>query len=298
MIVSAIASIKGNERTKILLEEARLISEKVQAQEDSMRQEVLQLQNSKQHLTTQNILLQNRFQDFDKNLSILELDAKGLVYRANEFMLDALGYEEEAIFNESFAKLVGERAFQSTAFQHLWQNVLEGIGQNQQMTMYSHDNTPLTFWIHFVPLRNEKDFVSHIVAICTDITTIQTSLERAQTRWAAVRQIFYYIEFTPFGIIQEANQAYLKMVGRTLGQIRNYPHHILLPANSTQTPHNQEFWHELSQGKAQIGNFYHITNKGEHIQLYGVYYPVFNIQKQIDSIVFLAQPVVQAVVAA
>jgi PAS domain-containing protein len=291
MIVSAIASIKGNERTQTLLDEARRISDKVRAQEETMRYEVQQLQASRHQLNIQNFQLQTRFQDFDKSLSIMELDPKGSVIRANEFMLDALGYEEEAVFNENFAKFVSERAFQSTAFQHLWQNVLEGIGQNQQMTFYTFNNTPLSFWVHFVPLRNEKDVVNHIVAICTDITSVQTSLERAQSRWSAIRQIFYYVEFTPFGIIQEANQPYLKLVGRTLGQIRNLPHSVLLPPNSTQSPHNQEFWHELSQGKAQIANYYHLTAKGDHLLLFGVYYPVFNTQRVIESVVFLAQPI-------
>lgn len=293
MIVSAIASIKGNEKTQMLLQEAQRISDKVQAQEENMRYEMQALVGSKQQLASQNLQLQNRFEDFDKSMAVIELDAKGTIFRVNEVMQELIGYDEEAVFNESFTKLVGERSFQSTAFQHLWQNVLEGIAQNQQMTFYSINNNPLSFWVNFVPLRNERDVVNLVIAICTDITPIQNSLERAQTRWAAIRQIFYYVEFTPFGIIQEANQAYLKMVGRTLGQIRNQSHQILLPTNSTQRPQNQEFWHELSQGKAQVGNFYHVTQKGEHIQLFGVYYPVFNPQKQIENIVFLAQPLAQ-----
>ncbi len=87
------------------------------------------------------------------------------------------------------------------------------------------------------------------------------------------------------------------MIGRTLGQIRNQPHSILLPTSSTQSPHNQEFWHEISQGKAQIGNYYHLTSKAEQVQLFGVYYPIFNAQKQIASVIFLAQPLTQEVLA-
>jgi|GEM_PF-3352661 len=295
MIVSAIASIKGNERTQMLLAEAQHISDKIQKQEETTKQDMQNIQNARQQLLSQNQLLQNRFQDFDKSLAIIELDNKGLIFRANELILEMLGYEEEAVFNENFAKFIGDRTFQSTAFQHLWQNVLEGISQNQQLTFYTLNGTMLTFWVHFVPLRDEKDIVTHVVAIATDITSVQISLEKAQTRWTAIRQIFYYIEFTPFGIIQEANQAYLKVVGRTLGQIRNHPHNILLPTNGIQAPHNQEFWHEISQGKAQIGNYYHATSKGEHLQLFGVYYPIFNSQKQIVNVIFLAQPLAHEV---
>ncbi len=208
MIVSAIASIKGNERTQMLLQEAQRISDKVQMQEESTKQEMQSLQNARQQMFVQNQLLQNRFQDFDKSLAILELDNKGVIFRANELMLDTIGYEEEAIFNENLSKLIGEKAFQSTAFQHLWQNILEGISQNQQMSFYPLSGQPLSFWVHFVPLRNEKDIVTHVVMIATDITSTQTALDKAQTRWNAIKQVFYYIEFTPFGIIQEANQPY------------------------------------------------------------------------------------------
>lgn len=297
MIVSAIASIKGGERTQALLQEAQRISDLVQAQEDGMRQEMQSIVTQRNQLASQNQLLQIRFEDFDNSLNVMELDLKGTIFRANEQMLEALGYDENAVFNEHLSKFVGERIIQSTAFQHLWQNVLEGIAQNQQLTFYPLSGNLLHFWVHFVPLRNEKDIVISVTAIATDITSVQNTLEKAQKRWTAIRQIFYYIEFTPFGIIQEANQAYLKIVGRTLGQIRNQSHTTLLPKNQTQKPHNQEFWHELSQGNAQIGNYVHLTNKGETIDLFGVYYPIFNTQKQIESVIFLAQPVAQEVTA-
>ncbi len=293
MIVSAIASIKSGEKTQGLLQEAQRISDLVQAQEDGMRHEMQSIINQRNQYGNQNQLLQTRFQDFDKSLNLMELDLTGSIFRANEPMLEVLGYEEDAIFNENISKLVGERVIQSTAFQHLWQNVLEGIAQNQQLAFYPLNGNPLHFWVHFVPLRNEKDIVTNIVAIATDITSVQNSLDKAQKRWSAIRQIFYYIEFTPFGIVQEANQPYLKAMGRSLGQIRNQPHTTLLPAHSLQKPHNQEFWHELSQGKAQLGNYVHLTSKGESMQLLGVYYPIFNVQKQIESVIFLAQPAVQ-----
>ncbi len=115
----------------------------------------------------------------------------------------------------------------------------------------------------------------------------------ALDRMVAIDKNFAVIEFDANGIIQEANELFLKTMGYASDELVGQHHRIFCDEKTIEDSSYAVFWQELGRGKAQIGDFRRIKKNGETIWLYASYTPISDESGNVMRVIKLAQDITQ-----
>ena len=112
---------------------------------------------------------------------------------------------------------------------------------------------------------------------------------------AAISRSMAMIEFSPDGIILDANENFCKTMGYSLEQIRGKHHRIFCEQDYVNSQEYRQLWHGLARGEAHSGTFARIDQQGRELWLEASYMPVFGPQQQVTSVIKLASDITRRV---
>ena len=90
----------------------------------------------------------------------------------------------------------------------------------------------------------------------------------------AVRRHQAVIEFTPDGLVLEANHIFLDLMGYTLGEVVGKHHGMFVDSEQRMSSEYRSFWDRLRSGQFQTGQFRRVGRGGKEIWIQGTYTPV------------------------
>ena len=103
------------------------------------------------------------------------------------------------------------------------------------------------------------------------------------------------IEFSPEGIISDANSLFLSAVGFTLSEIVGRHHKIFCDDEYTKSSEYKDFWQSLNQGQANSGTFLRKDSNGKDLWLEATYFPIKNTEGEVLKIFKIASDVTETV---
>ena len=104
-----------------------------------------------------------------------------------------------------------------------------------------------------------------------------------------------FIEFTPDGIILDANSNFLTAVGYTLDEIKGKHHRIFCDKSYAQSNDYKIFWRQLAAGHSLSDRFLRFTKAGSPLWLEASYNAVKNDNGNIQSVIKIASDVTEHV---
>ena len=107
----------------------------------------------------------------------------------------------------------------------------------------------------------------------------------------SLKNTMAFIEFTPEGIILDANDIFLTAVGYRLDEIKGKHHQIFCDSSYVKTREYKEFWSQLAKGQSISKRFLRLTKNSNQIWLEASYTPIKNEDGKIISIVKIASDV-------
>ncbi|MDE2390392.1 MAG: PAS domain S-box protein, partial [Rhodospirillales bacterium] len=78
-------------------------------------------------------------------------------------------------------------------------------------------------------------------------------LTRESAVLRALRGSFAVIEYSPKGVILDANEQFLRSVGYTKAELIGRHHNILMPPKDAASPDYATFWADLAKGVLKTG---------------------------------------------
>ena len=93
------------------------------------------------------------------------------------------------------------------------------------------------------------------------------------------------IEFTPDGIILNANENFCRVVGYTLAEIKGKHHRIFVEPGYAASPAYQAFWDKLRRGEFDAAEYRRIGKGGREIWIQASYNPVKTARGTVQKIV-------------
>lgn len=99
------------------------------------------------------------------------------------------------------------------------------------------------------------------------------------------------IVFSPEGIFQEADDAFLQWVGYSRAELIGQHHRLLVRAAEANAPEYAEFWRRIGEGHFVSGIFERIAKNGGTLLLAGSYNPVYGPTGTLVKVVKAVTPV-------
>lgn len=102
----------------------------------------------------------------------------------------------------------------------------------------------------------------------------ESKRQEAESIIDSIKHSIATVEFTPDGIILDANTLFLKTVGYSLNEVVGQHHKLFCSAAYGNSATYQQFWSNLKAGHPQEGNFARVNKNGQEIWLRATYFPI------------------------
>ena len=134
-------------------------------------------------------------------------------------------------------------------------------------------------------------FNLHHKADLLEIERFSCALTEANAKLAAVSRSMAMIEFTPEGIVLDANENFCNVMGYSADEVRGKHHRIFCEEAFYRSEEYAKLWRDLARGEPVSGTFLRLDKGGKEIWLEASYMPVFGPDRQVKSVIKVATDV-------
>jgi methyl-accepting chemotaxis protein len=227
----------------------------------------------------------------DKSLAMIEFDAKGTILSANANFCEALGYEAREIVGKHHSMFVEPEYAASQAYRDFWAQLIQGRFDAREYLRFGKGGKEVWIQASYNPVKNAAGKVTKILKVATDITAQKAAEAERTAKLNAVERVQATIEFTTDGVIQNANENFLAVVGYTLAEIRGKHHSIFVEPDFAKTEAYADLWRRLNAGEYVAEEFKRIGKGGKEVWIQASYNPVFDAKGRVVKVVKFATEV-------
>ena len=123
----------------------------------------------------------------------------------------------------------------------------------------------------------------------------QHEISNANGVIAALSQSMSLVEFSPDGLIIDANQSYLDMMGYSKSELLGKHHKILCLQADVTKPTYSEMWKRLNSGETVKGMSLRLTKDQREIYVGGTYIPVFDESGKVINVLKIASDITRRI---
>lgn len=131
-------------------------------------------------------------------------------------------------------------------------------------------------------------FNLHHKADRQEIERISCALGEANAKLAAISRSMAMIEFTPDGIVLDANENFCSAMGYSVEEVRGKHHRIFCEEAFYRSEEYAKLWRDLARGEPVSGTFLRLNKGGKEIWLEASYMPVYGPDRQVRSVIKIA----------
>lgn len=131
-------------------------------------------------------------------------------------------------------------------------------------------------------------FNLHHKADLQEIERFSCALTESNARLAAISRSMAMIEFSPDGIVLDANDNFCKTMGYSAAEVRGKHHRIFCEESYYRSEDYARLWRDLVCGEPLSGTFLRLNKSGREIWLEASYMPVFGPDKEVRSVIKVA----------
>jgi methyl-accepting chemotaxis protein len=131
-------------------------------------------------------------------------------------------------------------------------------------------------------------FNLHHKADLQEIERFSCALSEANAKLAAISRSMAMIEFTPDGIVLDANENFCSAMGYSVEEVRGKHHRIFCEEAFYRSEEYAKLWRDLARGEPVSGTFLRLNKGGKEIWLDASYMPVYGPDRQVRSVIKIA----------
>ena len=131
-------------------------------------------------------------------------------------------------------------------------------------------------------------FNLHHKADRLEIERLTCALAEANAKLAAVSRSMAMIEFTPEGIVLDANENFCAAMGYSAEEVRDKHHRMFCEEAFHRSDAYAKLWRDLARGEPISGTFLRLDKSRREIWLEASYMPVVGPDRQVRSVIKVA----------
>jgi methyl-accepting chemotaxis protein len=244
-----------------------------------------------------NVDYQGQIQAIHKSQAVIEFDLNGIIQDANENFLKAMGYKLEEIQKQHHSIFAPPGLADSAEYRQFWDRLRAGEYQAGEFKRIDKNGKEIWIQATYNPVHDLNGKPIKVIKFATDITAQKSKNVDYQGQIQAINKSQAVIEFDLNGIIQNANENFLKTMGYTLEEIQGQHHKMFAPPGLADSAEYRQFWDRLRAGEYQAGEFKRIGKNGEEIWIQATYNPILDINGHPIKVVKFATNITRQVMA-
>ncbi|CFB69138.1 TPA: PAS domain S-box protein [Yersinia enterocolitica] len=229
----------------------------------------------------------------DSAVPMIIFKPDGTVKYANTLFLQAMGYQREEVVGQHHKLFCDPKYVQSDAYRRHWQLLNEGRAITDNIKRIRKDGSIIWLQGTYTPVLDSQGRVVEIIKLASDVTERMLQSQEHQSLLAALNRSMGMITFTPQGIILDANDNLLNVIGYSLADIRHKSHHILCTPEFAHSDEYRLHWQRLARGEFIVGRFERMNSRGQRVWLEASYNPIMDKEGQVLKVVKIAQDITQ-----
>ncbi len=289
MIVSAISSIKNNEKNRILLAEAQRVTDQMRSKEEEMRKNLVRLMGTQEEMRRNQAELNAKTDAINATMATAEIELNGKIMETNKIFTDTLLYHTDELKEQNFEMLVG--ANHSSDFREYWERIYKGEIIQTQLTLCKKGGDPVWFNTTFTPIKNRAGKLYKVIFMATNITEEHINSLYYESQLSAIHRFNAVIEFDTHGFILDANEIYLELLGYRHEELVGKHHSVVLPEYDRESDTFITFWDRLSRGESMQGRYCRLHRSGKEVWIRGSYNAVLDFEGKTLRIINIAQDI-------
>ncbi|WP_120945318.1 methyl-accepting chemotaxis protein [Helicobacter sp. L8] len=123
------------------------------------------------------------------------------------------------------------------------------------------------------------------------IVALRTKNADLEGIFTAIHKSMAVIAFDPSGVVLEANDNFLRLMGYSLEEVRGKHHSMFCDPESVRSPKYAHAWQDLANGLFKIGTFKRLTKEKKPLYLEATYNPILDAQGKVIKVVKFATDV-------
>ena len=229
---------------------------------------------------------QRAFDAIHRAQAVIEFDANGTVVRANDNFLRAMDYTSADQIVGKHHRIFVDRSYaESDDYDQFWTQLRAGHFQAGEFQR--RDRRGRRVWIaaSYNPIVDADGAVTGVVKVALDITA------RKQEEAEALNKSQCYVHMTTDGVLLDANERFLDLMGYTLDEVVGKHHRTFAPPGYADSAEYRGFWDALRRGEHVVGEFQRQAKGGRDVWLRGAYSPQRGTDGSVISVTKIASDV-------
>lgn len=232
--------------------------------------------------------LQGQITAIRKAQAVIEFNLDGTILDANENFLKTLGYTLDEIKGRHHSIFVEPAFRESAEYKQFWRDLNDGKFQAAEYKRIGKGGKEVWIQASYNPIFDADGKPYKVVKFATDVTATKLKNADYQGQIAAIGKTQASIEFDLDGVIQNANENFLKTLGYTLDEIKGRHHSMFVETGHRDSAEYKQFWRDLREGKYQAGEFKRIGKGGKTVWIHGSYNPILDLNGKPFKVVKFA----------
>ena len=223
-----------------------------------------------------------------RSLAVIEFRMDGTIVSANRTFLKAMGYGKDEIVGRHHSMFVDPAERNSPDYHAFWQVLNSGEASVAQFRRIAKDGREVWLEASYNPIRGRGGKPIGVIKLATDITMQKTRHAELLGKIDAISRSQAVIEFNLDGIILDANQNFLSVMGYRLDEIVGAHHSIFVEPAFRRSVDYAAFWERLREGRFQAAQFKRLGKGGKPVWIEASYNPIFDANGKPVKIVKFA----------
>lgn len=230
-----------------------------------------------------------------KSQAVIEFALDGTVLTANQNFLNALGYSLDEVRGKHHRMFVDSNYQNSNEYRLFWEKLNRGEYDAGQYKRIAKGGREIWIQASYNAIMDANNRPCKVVKYATDITAEVIRNADYSGQLAAISKSQAVIEFSLDGMVLNANENFLNVLGYSLADIKGKHHSMFVDPAYKQTSEYRVFWERLGRGEYDAGQYKRIGRGGKEVWIQASYNPILDANNKPFKVVKYATDITEQV---
>lgn len=225
--------------------------------------------------------------------AVVEFDTEGNILRVNDNFLNLMGYQAADLIGRHHRIFCRKAYAASGDYVEMWRKLAAGEIVDGEFERITAMGEPVWIRASYNPIFGPDGKVARVAKFAMNVTAAKTASAENAGRLNAFGKAMAMITFDLQGNIIEANAKFLALMGYSSQELIGQHHDIFCDPDYLRSAAHKQFWHKLSDGAFDMGEYKRLTKDRRPVWLQASYNPIAGPDGEIARVVKVAMDVTE-----